>query len=61
MTTDQVVRRLAWFPKSQIKDNAVPGWLIDAKAAELQEEERQHYPFTLSIEIDGLLTSGVRP
>lgn len=30
-------KRLVWFPKSQVKDNCVPGWLILAKARELAE------------------------
>lgn len=55
--TDQVVSRLAWFPKSQIKNNAVPGWLIDCKVDELRDREKASYSGWLSVQIDGLALS----
>ena len=48
--TDQSGKRLVWFPKSQIKDGAVPGWLIEAKARELREAiSRQYAAFKIEL------------
>lgn len=35
--SDQSGKRLVWFPKSQVKDGKVPGWLIQAKAKEMRD------------------------
>lgn len=50
-------QRLAWFPKSQVKnENKVPGWLILAKARELAENiigGQNHFSITVN-EIGGV-------
>jgi len=33
--------KLVWFPKSQIKDGKIPGWLIRCKKRELEEQIEQ--------------------
>ena len=56
--------RLAWFPKSQVRDGAVPGWLIIAKAQELGERligGQNHFSITV-VEIGGVeINENVRP
>ena len=33
--TDEVISRMVWFPKSQLKNGQAPGWLINAKLKRL--------------------------
>ncbi len=43
--------QLAWFPKSQVQDGAVPGWLILAKAREIGERligNKNHYSIVVT-------------
>ena len=47
--TDQRGTRLVWFPKSQVNNGQVPGWLIQAKAKELREALTSQFT---SFEID---------
>lgn len=43
---EQFVRRLVWFPKSQVRNgNQVPGWLIRAKLRELEEANSEFGAF----------------
>ena len=58
-------QRLAWFPKSQVKEgNKVPGWLILAKARELAENiigGQNHFSITVN-QIGGVeLNKNVTP
>lgn len=44
-------QRLAWFPKSQVKEGKVPGWLILAKARDLAENiigGQNHFSITVN-------------
>ena len=53
--TDQWHTRLAWFPKSQIKENTIPGWLILKKIDELRDDETAYAGKSgLTVLIDGL-------
>jgi hypothetical protein len=48
--SEQSGSALVWIPKSQIKDGAVPGWLLQAKARELKERlTRQFTTFEIVI------------
>lgn len=50
--SDQTGTALVWFPKSQIKNNSLPGWLLKAKAKELKERLTRQYT-SFEIEING--------
>ena len=45
LDTKKTGERLAWFPKSQVKDGKAPYWLIEAKAVEVwQSVSDLEYP-----------------
>ena len=48
----QTIRRLVWFPKSQVNEGLVPGWLVAAKAKDLYESVRMtsggYYTMTIA-------------
>jgi hypothetical protein len=52
--SDQEVTRLAWFPKSQIKNAQAPGWLFLAKAKDLLELVRMPVGGTYTVTISGM-------
>ena len=52
--SDQEVTRLAWFPKSQIKNAQAPGWLFLAKAKDLLELARMPIGGTYTVTISGM-------
>ncbi len=48
--SEQQGTRLVWFPRSQIVDGQVKGWLIEAKARELRESiTRMSVTFEISL------------
>jgi len=48
VTTDETIKRLAWFPKSQMENEGVPRWLIDDRYTRLRNE--QNRPVEIKIE-----------
>lgn len=52
--SDQSGYALVWFPKSQVKNNRLPGWLLKAKAKELKERLTSQYT-SFEIEINGFV------
>lgn len=37
-STDEVIERMVWFPKSQLNNSQAPGWLIEAKLKDVLAE-----------------------
>ena len=50
--THKTIRKLAWFPRSQIIDSQLPGWLISAKRDEMRDQHAPGRP--VDVEFDGV-------
>tara|TARA_Y100000361_G_scaffold138105_1_gene140033 strand:- start:1055 stop:1498 length:444 start_codon:yes stop_codon:yes gene_type:complete len=50
--THKTIRKLAWFPRSQIINNQLPGWLISAKRDEMRDQHAQGR--SVDVEFDGV-------
>jgi len=52
--SDQVITRLAWFPKSVMREGKIPGWLIDRKREEIYESVKKPHIRSIIVTIGGV-------